>query len=146
MKLKRGQKLCKKCKCVNAARQRVCIDCNSEFKLTKSKLKHEIVNWKEELKPGDTFRIINGTGPYYVLGRDCGEGKKGEKLFVGCKGKYMVRQLDDRGIMATRLTALGRYEYIYMGKDNYCKELNIHRRAHRIVRITNPKLRKQRRG
>ncbi len=136
MKLKRGQKLCKHCKCINAARQRICIECSREFKLTNSRLKNEIINWKEELKPGDAFRIINGTGPYYVLTQDCGEGKEGDKLFVGSKGKFIVRDLDVKGIMAYKMTALGRFEFVYMGKDEYCKDFNIHRRAHRIVRIT----------
>ena len=33
MKLKRGQKRCKKCQAINAARQRVCISCNQTFQL-----------------------------------------------------------------------------------------------------------------
>jgi uncharacterized OB-fold protein len=58
MKLERGQKRCKKCKAINAARQRICTNCDKEFKLKKTPIKNEVVNWKE-LQPGDTFRIIN---------------------------------------------------------------------------------------
>ena len=92
MKLKRGQKLCKNCQSVNAARQRVCIDCGKAFQLKNTPIKNEIKDWKS-LEKGETFRVINGTGSYYLLTRDCGEGEKGEKLFVGPNGKYEVKKI-----------------------------------------------------
>ena len=46
MKLKRGQKLCKNCQAVNAARQRVCITCNKPFQLKNTPIKHEIKDWQ----------------------------------------------------------------------------------------------------
>ena len=76
MKLKRGQKLCKNCQAVNAARQRVCITCNKPFQLKNTPIKHEIKDW-QNLQKGDTFRVVNGTGSYYVLKRDCSEGEEG---------------------------------------------------------------------
>ena len=137
MKLSRGQKRCKACKSINAARQRKCVECDTEFKIKKGKLKNEITDWKA-LCQGDTFRVINGSGPFYLLTRDCGEGKRGERLFIGSKGKFVVRELEHNGISAIRLSSLlSKHEFIYMGKDEYCEELNIYRRAHRIVKIPN---------
>ena len=66
MKLGRGQKRCNKCQTVNAARQRVCVYCRQEFIMKNIPLKHEIKDWKV-LEKGDAFRVINGTGPYYIL-------------------------------------------------------------------------------
>ena len=135
MKLKRGQKRCKQCKSVNAARQRTCIVCKQEFKLKNTPIKNEIKDWKS-LQKGETFRVVNGTGPYYVLSRDCGEGNKGDKIFMGAKGKYVVKSLSECGIQAFSKTVRGGYyEFIYMGKDSYSQALNIHSRAHRIVKI-----------
>ena len=77
MKLSRGQKRCNKCQTVNAARQRVCVYCRQEFVMKNVPLKHEIKDWKA-LEKGDAFRVINGTGPYYILKGDSHEGKEGE--------------------------------------------------------------------
>ena len=136
MKLKRGQKLCKKCKQITAARQRICKWCDHEFVLTNKKIKGEITNWKD-LKRGDIFRVVNGTGPYYVLNRSCGEGEAGDRLFMGAIGKYIVKGITDTGIDAWNVTKLGTsgYTFVYMGKPDYCEKLNIHRRPHRIVKI-----------
>ena len=135
MKLKRGQKRCKKCKTINAARQRVCIECNQEFTLKNTPIKNEIKDWKN-LQPGETFRVVNGTGPYYVLTRDCGEGAKGDRIFMGAKGKYIVKDISENGINAFSKTVRGGYyEFVYMGKDGYEQDLNIHQRAHRIIKI-----------
>ena len=135
MKLKRGQKLCKKCKSINAARQRICIGCKQEFTLKNTPIKHEIKDWKS-LQKGEAFRVVNGTGPYYVLSRDCGEGDKGDRIFMGAKGKYIVQSVSEQGIQAFSKTARGGYyEFVYMGKDHYSQDLNIHHRAHRIIKI-----------
>ena len=135
MKLKRGQKCCKNCQTINAARQRICIECKKPFQLKNTPIKNEIKDWKS-LQKGETFRVVNGTGPYYVLSRDCGEGNKGDKIFMGAKGKYVVKSLSECGIQAFSKTVRGGYyEFIYMGKDSYSQALNIHSRAHRIVKI-----------
>ena len=138
MKLKRGQKLCKNCQAVNAARQRKCVDCGKAFQLKNTPIKNEIKDWKS-LQKGDTFRIINGTGSYYLLKRDCGEGEKGEKLFIGPKGKYQVKKIDmeNNGIHAWSLASPGNshYEFVYMGQDRFFKEVDIHRRAPRIIKF-----------
>ena len=137
MKLGRGQKRCNKCHTVNAARQRVCVYCRQEFVMKNIPLKHEIKDWKV-LEKGDAFRVINGTGPYYILKGDSHEGKEGEKLFIGCRGKYIVDNIVAQGIGAWKMTGgNSRYEFVYMGKDEFDKGLSIHREAHRIVKINN---------
>jgi len=137
MKLSRGQKRCKKCNTVNAARQRVCVYCRQEFTMKNIPLKHEIKDWKI-LEKGDAFRVINGTGPYYILKGDSHEGKEGEKLFIGCRGKYIVDSVVAQGIGAWKMTGgNSRYEFVYMGEDEFDKSLSIHREAHRIVKINN---------
>ena len=137
MKLTRGQKRCKKCNTVNAARQRVCVYCRQEFTMKNIPLKHEIKDWKI-LEKGDAFRVINGTGPYYILKGDSHEGKEGEKLFIGCRGKYIVDNIVAQGIGAWKMTGgNSRYEFVYMGEDEFDKSLSIHREAHRIVKINN---------
>ena len=137
MKLSRGQKRCNKCRTVNAARQRVCVYCRQEFTTKNVPLKHEIKDWKI-LEKGDAFRVINGTGPYYILKGDSHEGKEGEKLFIGCRGKYIVDNIVAQGIGAWRMSGgNSRYEFVYMGEDEFDKSLSIHREAHRIVKINN---------
>ena len=136
MKLKRGQKCCKNCQTINAARQRICIECRKPFQLKNTPIKNEVKDWKD-LQKGDMFRVVNGTGPYYVLKRDCGEGQEGEKLFIGSKGKYIVKKIDHNGIQAWSISPPGSFshEFVYMGKNGYCEELNLHQRAHRIIKI-----------
>ena len=135
MKLKRGQKRCKSCKHINAARQRICVKCGKTFQIKNRPIKNEIKDWKS-LQPGEAFRVVNGTGPYYVLARDCGEGAKGDRIFMGAKGKYRVKEIADHGIHAWSIASRGNYyEFVYMGKDGYLQDLNIHRRAHRIIKI-----------
>ena len=136
MKLKRGQKLCKNCQTINAARQRICIECKKPFQLKNTPIKNEIKDWKS-LQKGDAFRVINGTGSYYILKRDCSEGQEGDKLFIGSKGKYIVKGIEYNGIRACSISPSGSFshEFVYMGKNMFCKELSIHKRAHRIVKI-----------
>ena len=137
MKHSRRQKRCKKCHTDNAARQRVCVYCRQEFVMKNIPLKHEIKDWKV-LEKGDAFRVINGTGPYYILKGDSHEGKEGEKLFIGCRGKYIVDYIVAQGIGAWKMTGgNSRYEFVYMGEDEFDKSLSIHREAHRIVKINN---------
>jgi len=136
MNLKRGQKRCKQCKSINAARQRICIICKTPFQLKNTPIKNEIKDW-QNLQKGDTFRVINGTGSYYIIKRDCSEGQVGEKLLIGSKGKYIVKDIEDNGIHAWSISPPGSFshEFVYMGQDMFCEELNIHKRAHRIVKI-----------
>lgn len=136
MKLKRGQKLCKKCQTINAARQRVCISCKTIFKLKNTPIKNEIKDWKN-LQKGEVFRVINGTGPYYILKRDCSQGTQGDKIFMGAKGQYQVKEIADHGIHAWSISSGGHYyEFVYMGNNKFVEEVGIYQCAHRIVKIT----------
>ena len=133
MKLKRGQKLCKGCKQINASRQRICKWCDREFTLTNQKIKGEITNW-QDLKKGDVFRTVNGTGPYYVLKRDCGEGKEGEKLLLGARGTYSVHSVEDNGLNCYGSSNRNSgFTFVYMGKKEFCEDTGTHRRPHRLV-------------
>ena len=135
MKLKRGQKLCKQCKGINAARQRICIVCKKPFQLKNTPIKNEIKDWKS-LQKGDTFRVINGTGPYFVSKINCDEGEIGDRILMGAKGKYIVKAVGEYGIHAWGITSRGSYyEFVYMGKDEFRESLGIHKRAHRIIKI-----------
>lgn len=136
MKLKRGQKRCKSCKHINASRQRACINCGKIFQIKNKTIRNEIKDW-QNLEPGEAFRVVNGTGPYYILNRDCGEGQVGDRLFMGAKGRYIVKEITGTGIEAWRISKFGScgYQFVYMGKPSYCETLNIHRQPHRIIKI-----------
>tara|TARA_R110000824_G_scaffold128568_4_gene289588 strand:- start:85660 stop:85944 length:285 start_codon:yes stop_codon:yes gene_type:complete len=92
------------------------------------------------LERGDLFRVINGTGPYYVLTRDCGEGKTGERLSLGLKGIYTVCEIHKDGIAVWGATNRNSgFDYLYMGKEVFCESTSTHRKAHRITKVSNPK-------
>ena len=139
MKLQRGQKQCKHCKAINAARQRVCTSCDREFKIKKSRMRNEITDWRA-MEVGECFRVINGSGPYFTITANCAEGNRGDKIMMGERGKFQVVGIEKNGIYARGMTG---YNFgtrdVYMGEDFYNKELNIHRTAHRIVKIKKPK-------
>ena len=56
---------------------------------------------------------------------------------MGAKGKYIVKEITSHGIDAWSISNYGayRYEFVYMGKSDYCEKLNIHRQPHRIIKI-----------
>ena len=133
MILKRGQKLCKECKQVNAARQRICKWCGTKFALTNKKMRGEITNWKD-LQKGEVVRVINGTGPYYVFTRDCSEGNEGDRISLGAKGSYIVHEIDQDGIHCYGASHRNSgFTFVYMGKEEFRESTNIHRRPHRLV-------------
>ena len=139
VKLKRGQKRCCKCSFVNAARSRKCCNCRGLFKRKNRKIKNEIIDWKH-LERGDLFRVVNGTGPYYILTRDCGEGEKGERLSLGLRGTYSVYEVRGNGIRVRGTTNKNAgFDYLYMGDDFFCEETLTHRKTHRIVKVRNRK-------
>ena len=92
IKLQRGQKLCKNCEQPNASRQRECKWCGTAFISKNTKLRGEIKEWKM-LEKGDCFRVVNGSGPYYTLARDCEDGDAGEKVSMGHRGSYKVDKI-----------------------------------------------------
>jgi len=133
--LKRGQKICKNCQSVNAARSRICSRCDFEFKPKNLPVKNEIVNWKG-LNPGDFIKIIVGSGPYYISKKETENSKAGERIFMGDLGVYKVVKIVDNGIYAFGATLKNAgYTFIYMGKSYISKETGIHFESHRIKKV-----------
>ena len=61
MKLKRGQKICKKCNAICAARSRICKECGAAFISKNTPIKNEVKDWKS-LEKGDWLKVVQGTG------------------------------------------------------------------------------------
>ena len=135
IKLQRGQKLCKNCEQPNASRQRECKWCGTAFISKNTKLRGEIKEWKM-LEKGDCFRVVNGSGPYYTLARDCEDGDAGEKVSMGHRGSYKVDKILDEGILAFGISRKNSgMAFIYMGKDGIHRKTAIYRCPHRIIQL-----------
>ena len=135
IKLQRGQKLCKNCEQPNASRQRECKWCGTAFISKNTKLKDEIKDWRS-LERGQHFRVVNGSGPYYVLVRDCEDGDAGEKVSMGHRGSYKVDKILDTGIISFGISRKNRgMAFIYMGEQGLDNKTGIHRTAHRIIKL-----------
>ncbi len=135
IKLERGQKLCKNCEQPNASRQRECKWCGTAFISKNTKLKGEIKEWTM-LEKGDCFRVVNGSGPYYTLVKDCEDGNAGEKVSMGHRGSYKVDKIVDKGIISFGISRKNRgMAFIYMGKESFDSKTGIHRSPHRIVKL-----------
>ena len=144
VKLKRGQKLCKSCGCINAARSGACKECKKVFVLKNGPIKNEIKDWKS-LSAGDTFKVVQGTGPYYVCQRDSEEGTTGEKIYMGARGVYKVVEVRYNGLLVYGVSRKnGGYDFVYMGEEQKAStSTKIIRKAHRIVRTPNKRKRKK---
>jgi hypothetical protein len=144
VKLKRGQKLCKSCGYINAARSGACKDCKKPFVLKNSPIKNEIKDWKS-LSVGDTFKVVQGTGPYYICKQDSEDGIAGEKIYMGARGVYKVIEVRHTGILVYGATKKNSgYDFVYMGEDQKSSiSTKIIRKAHRIVRTPNKRKRKK---
>lgn len=140
-KLRRGQKLCKSCGAVNASRSLKCNTCGKQFISKNTPIKNEIKDWTT-LGKADCIRIVQGTGPYFISSRDTEEVKRGEKIYMGVRGKYKVLELTHNGIMAVGIgknnTGL---EFVYMGEKTYSESTGITKVPHRIVKIKTPRVR-----
>ena len=144
VKLKRGQKQCKSCGAICASRSSVCKVCKKPFICKNTPVKNEIKDWKSLLK-GDTFKVIQGTGPYYICSRDSEEGQRGEKIYMGARGVYRVVEVKPTGIL---VYGIGKnnsgYDFVYMGdEETICGSTGIVRKAHRIVRTPNKRKRRK---
>jgi hypothetical protein len=139
MKLKRGQKLCKKCNNINGARAHTCKHCNNEFvsgansKTKKVKIKkpkkYEDIDWTL-LQKGDKIKVIGRSGNYYV-------GEDGEKTYLSDRGIYSVYAQDSNGLIV--YSSDGGFGYIYMGKEEQSNLMpNMYRSPHKIVKVNIP--------
>lgn len=134
----RGQKFCSKSH-PNGPRAYVCSTCQEPFTFKKDstnnkakvstkkteKVKQLIsVNWRE-LKTGDHI-LVKG-GPYHKTKR------KNEviKQRMGYKGHYVVKELQDKGIIAYSGKKEG-FAFIYMGPEETSQDGIIHRRPHKL--------------
>jgi ribosomal protein L40E len=138
MKLKRGQKLCKKCNGINGARSHVCKHCNTEFtiganaknkpaKIKKTKKYEEIEDWRS-LKRGDRVKVVGRSGNYYV-------NNDGERQYLTDMGVYTVQEIDDLGLRVYD----GGYGYIYMGPEVASDTIpNMYRSPHKLLKVNTP--------
>ena len=143
VKLKRGQKQCKSCSCINAARSCFCKGCNKAFISKNTPIKNEIKDWPS-LEIGVRFKVVQGTGSYFLCKRDTEEGKRGEKIYMGARGVYTVKEIKDNGIVACGQNRKNSgIHFIYMGKEFYSESTGITRKPHRLVRMRNKRKRKK---
>ena len=144
MKLKRGQKLCKHCGAINAARSSKCNTCGKPFISKNTPIKNEVKDWRA-LEKGDWLRVVQGTGPYYICSRDSEEGQRGEKIYMGARGVYRVVEVKPTGILVYGIGKKNSgYDFVYMGdEETICGSTGIVRKAHRIVRSPNKRKRRK---
>jgi hypothetical protein len=143
VKLRRGQKQCKSCGAICASRSSFCKSCNKPFISRNTPIKNEIKDWKS-LEKGARFKVVQGTGSYYLCKRDTEEGKRGEKIYMGARGVYTVNEIIKDGILAFGQSKNNSgIHFVYMGKECYCESTGITRNSHRLVRISNKRKRKK---
>jgi hypothetical protein len=133
--LKRGQKLCKYCKSINAARQRICNSCKNEFNPKNIPIKNEVKDW-QNLQPGDLIKVIVGSGPYYISKKESENSRFGERIPMGEIGVYKVTRVVENGIYAFGMTNRnGGSTFIYMGKPYISDSTGLIYEPHRIKRV-----------
>jgi hypothetical protein len=131
IKLKRGQKLCPECNSVNAARSYQCKMCGSDFLPKNTLLKNEVENWRD-LQKGEEVKVIQGSGPFFRLDKDCEDGSRNERLYMNESGVYTIVELRDNGVMAYGDSG---YAFLYMGPSVYREETGINREPYRLKRV-----------
>lgn len=140
-KLRRGQKRCTRCDEINAARSRLCSNCNVEFMSKNTPIKNEIKDWTL-LERGDEFKIVQGTGPYYICSRDNEEGNIGDKIYMGARGVYKVMSLHNKGVSAYGIGKNNSgFDFIYMGEKSFSPTTGITKTAYRIIKMKKKKRR-----
>jgi hypothetical protein len=145
VKLKRGQKLCKECNTVNAARQRVCKGCGHEFMSKNTPIHGEVKDWKE-LQKGTLIKVIQGTGPYFISRRDTDESYRGERICMGDTGVFKVISTDHSGILVYGASRKNSgYSYLYMGVPKKSEITGTYLEPYRIKYVVTPNRRKRNR-
>lgn len=139
MKLKRGQKLCKKCNNINGARSRVCKHCNEEFeirgdfktKVNRKRNKNLIsVDWKT-LNTGDEIYFRGRSGTYTI-------NSDGTRDYSTDKGVYKVVDIKDNGFVAYSRRG---HTFFYMGEEKQSKWLpTMYNAPHKIYIKKQPKI------
>ena len=145
IKLQRGQKLCKECDTVNAARQRICKGCGHEFMSKNTPIAGEVKDWKE-LQKGTLIKVIQGTGPYFISRRDTDESYKGERICMGDTGVFKVISTDHSGILVYGASRKNSgYSYLYMGVPKKSEITGTYLEPYRIKYVVTPNRRKRNR-
>lgn len=133
IKPKRGQKVCSSCNTINGVRSFECKNCSHPFKMKKfpkTKKKVLISNHKE-LVPGDTIRVVGGSGPYFI-------GDDNLKHYCSDRGKYVVNSIDEDGLWACAPN--GGNVFLYMGQVKKSPVFSkIIRAPHKILLLKNRK-------
>lgn len=109
MKPTRGQKLCSKCNTINGVRSYTCKNCGNDFPMKKPKkgpVKEEVSDFKS-LRPGQTVRVVGGSGPYYI-------DALGQKRYFTDRGKYLIMDILPNGLIVSGKS--GGEEFLYMGE------------------------------
>jgi photosystem II stability/assembly factor-like uncharacterized protein len=139
MKLKRGQKLCRKCNNINGARSRVCKHCNEEFEIRgdfKTKVNRKLnknlisVDWKT-LNTGDEIYFRGRSGTYTI-------NSDGTRDYSTDKGVYRVVDMKDNGFVAYSRRG---HTFFYMGEEKQSKWLpTMYNAPHKIYIKKQPKI------
>ena len=130
-----AKKECPDCGLSVGVRTKNCPDCGWKFRIIKRGPKPKQINWKE-LKRGDIIKCVQGTGPYYVCTRGSEESDIGDKIYMGCKGKYEVVRIVGNGLLCKGLgnKSCG-LEFLYMGNKELSKSTGIFKEPHRLIKI-----------
>tara|TARA_A100001515_G_scaffold127595_1_gene113393 strand:- start:261 stop:695 length:435 start_codon:yes stop_codon:yes gene_type:complete len=136
-------KVCSKCQEKNGVRALNCKKCGSVFiprtkaripnKRKRGIIKTKITNWNEQLSQGDIVKIVQGSGPYYML-------DNGDKQYSGVYGVVRVKQKEHNGFWAThyKLKQNRGSLFVYMGHNcNSPVVPNLIRSKHKIVKLEN---------
>jgi hypothetical protein len=135
VKLKRGQKICKKCNTINACRSRSCKDCANPFISKNIPIKNEITDWRN-VELGTYIKVVQGTGPYFVSKKDTEESKIGERVCMGDTGVFRVLGIDKKGLRVHGASGKNSgFSYLYMGTPTVSKTTGINLDPYRIKKI-----------
>ena len=85
-----------------------------------------VANFKE-LKAGERIKVAGG-GSYWM-------NKDGQRIYIGYRGRFTVKAVDQNGIYAYGNKKEGEQSmcYIWMGR-NLLSKAGVHRRAHKVLR------------
>jgi len=133
MKLKRGQKLCRKCNQINGTRAYQCKHCGESFeirsrgsKIKKKRVKKlESISWSD-IEVGQRIKVMGRSGTYYL-------NEHGDKTYMSDPGIYTIIGKDANGL---RVYGKSGYTYIYMGPEKKSSLLdNLYNAPHKIMKV-----------
>lgn len=129
----RGVKTCTGCGYQTGPRAFRCPSCDKSFDIQRGitkrqkKRKGEKVDWTK-LEEGECIRVVSGSGPYW-------EPEEGERIPLGHKGYFRVKDVKDDGIVVRGMTNKNSgYCFIYMGEKKVGVTGSI-QRPHKIRKV-----------